>query len=185
MTALLLGLLVALVLFWAVGAHNRLMRLKGAVRDQWLLIDAAWIKLVAPLQGSLSAHLGALPPGPLHGRAELLGAACDELIDALTQARQRPLESAVMHRVLVARAQLVHLMHQALGEDTPAAWPELVGLQLRMWQRLPALVGQYHDAWQLYHEAIAAWPARWLARRVGLGPIERLDDMVAGLELTP
>lgn len=185
MTALLLGLLVALVLFWAVGAHNRLMRLRGAVRDQWLLIDAAWIKLVAPLQGSLSAHLGALPPGPLHGRAEQLSAACDELIDALTQARQRPLEAATMQRVLDARGQLVHQMHQALGQDTPAAWPELVSLQLRMWQRLPALVGQYHDAWQAYHQAIAAWPARWLARRVGLGPIERLDDMVAGLELTP
>ena len=144
MTALLLGLLTALVLFWAVGAHNRLVRLRASVRDQWLVIDAAWIKLIAPLQGRLSAHLAELPPGPLHGRAEQLSAACEELIDALTQARQRPLEATPMHRVLAARAQLALQMHQALGQDTPAAWPELVSLQLRMWQQLPALVGQYH-----------------------------------------
>jgi LemA protein len=185
MTALLLGLLTALVLFWAVGAHNRLVRLRASVRDQWLVIDAAWIKLIAPLQGRLSAHLGELPPGPLYARAEALGAACDELIDALTQARQRPLEAVPMQRVLAARARLVEQMHQALGKDTPAAWPELVSLQLGMWQQLPALVGQYHQALQLYHAAIAAWPARWLARRVGLSAVARLDDMVAGLELTP
>ena len=185
MTALLLGTLTALVLFWAVGAHNRLVRLRASVRDQWLVIDAAWIKLIAPLQGRLSAHLGELPPGPLHGRAQLLGAACEELIDALTLARQRPLDAAAMRRVLAARAQLAQHMHQALGQDTPAAWPELVSLQLRMWQQLPALVGQYHEALQTYHEAIAARPARWLARRMGLGPVERLDEMVAGLELTP
>lgn len=185
MTALLLGLLTALVLFWAVGAHNRLVRLRASVRDQWLVIDAAWIKLIAPLQGRLSAHLAELPPGPLLGRAEQLSAACEELIDALTQARQRPLEATPMHRVLAARAQLALQMHQALGQDTPAAWPELVSLQLRMWQQLPALVGQYHQALQVYDEAIAAWPARWLARRAGLGAVVRLDDMVAGLELTP
>jgi len=61
----------------------------------------------------------------------------------------------------------------------------LVNLQLRMWQSLPAVVGQYHAAVQGYHDAIQAWPARWLARRTGMTRVRRLDEMVAGLELAP
>lgn len=185
MTALWLGMITAVILFWAVGAHNRLMRLRAAVRDQWLNIDATCIKLIAPLQGSLAAHLEHTGEGEVRSRAEGLQLACDELIDALTQAHQRSLDSAVLQRVLAAHQKLVELAHQALAMDGHAAWPELVHLQLRMWQSLPAVVGQYHAALQSYHEAIEAWPARWLARRTGLTHVRRLDDMVAGLELAP
>jgi LemA protein len=185
MTALLLGLAIALVLFWAVGAHNRLVRLRAAVRDQWLVVDAAWIKLIAPLQGSLAAHLAHAPEGDIRSRAEQLSLACDEMIDALTQARQKPLDTVQVQNVLGAREQLVGLTHRALSQDSPTAWPELVSLQLRMWQSLPILVGQYHQAVEAYHEAIDAWPARWLARRIRLSRVLRLDPMVAGLELAP
>jgi len=185
MTALLLGLMTAIILFWAVGAHNRLMRLRAAVRDQWLTLDATWIKLIAPLQGSLVVHLEHAPEGDIRSRAGLLRDACDEMIDALTQAHQRALDAAAVQRVLTAHQRLVDLSHQALGLDGHAAWPELVSLQLRMWQSLPAVVGQYHAALQNYHQAIEVWPARWLARRMRLARVPRLDAMVAGLELAP
>jgi LemA protein len=185
MTALLLGLATALVLFWAVGAHNRLIRLRAAVRDQWLVVDATWIKLIAPLQGSLAAHLAEVPVGGVRSRAEALSVACDEMIDALTQARQKPLDTVLVQKVLTARELLVELSHRALAQDSATAWPELVSLQLRMWQSLPVLVGQYHQAVDAYHEAIEAWPARWLARRIRLSRVLRLEPMVAGLELVP
>ena len=185
MTAMWLGMITAIILFWAVGAHNRLMRLRAAVRDQWLNIDATCIKLIAPLQGNLAAHLEHASVGEIRTRAEQLQKACDEMIDALTQAHQRSLNAETVEGVLSAHQRLVDLAHQALTQDGHAAWPELVNLQLRMWQSLPAVVGQYHAAVQGYHDAIQAWPARWLARRTGMTRVRRLDEMVAGLELAP
>lgn len=185
MTALWLGMITAIILFWAVGAHNRLMRLRSAVRDQWLNIDAACIKLIAPLQGNLAAHLEQASAEEIRSRAEPLRQACDEMLDALTQAHQRALNADTVEPVLAAHQRLVDLTHQALSQDGHAAWPELVHYQLRMWQSLPAAVGQYHSAVQTYHDAIEAWPARWLARRTGLTRVRRLDEMVAGLELAP
>lgn len=185
MTALWLGMIMAIILFWAVGAHNRLMRLRAAVRDQWLNIDATCIKLIAPLQGNLAAHLEQASEGDVRSRAEQLRQACDEMIDALTQAHQRSLDADALQRVLTTHQRLVDLAHHALALDGHSAWPELVHMQLRMWQSLPAVVGQYHAAVKSYHEAIEAWPARWLARRTGLSPVRRLDEMVAGLELAP
>ena len=40
---LVLSLLLALVLFWAVGAHNRLTRLRAEVLRQWGIVDTVWL----------------------------------------------------------------------------------------------------------------------------------------------
>ena len=56
MVALILGLLVALVLFWAVGAHNRLVRLRSEVIRQWSSVDAVWLRLLVRLQGGIAAR---------------------------------------------------------------------------------------------------------------------------------
>lgn len=185
MGTLIFGVLLALTLFWGVGAHNRLMRLRSVVRDHWVVVDAAWIKLLAPLQGSLAArleHTGAAqqeaPPAVL-----ALVQASEQLIDALTQARQQPLDPSRVQSVLQARQTLMDEIVGTLSRDKGQAWPELVSLQLRLWQNLPALVGQYHQAVEVYHEAIETRPARWLAQRLGLTPVQRLDAMVVGLEL--
>lgn len=189
MGTLIFGVLLALTLFWGVGAHNRLMRLRSVVRDQWVVVDAAWIKLLVPLQGSLAARL--VQDGDTAHDVALevaldapaLAQACEQLLDALTQARQQPLDASRVQGVLQARRALMDKIVGILARDKGQAWPELVSLQLRLWQNLPALVGQYHQAVEVYHEAIETRPARWLAQRLGLTHVQRLDEMVVGLEL--
>ena len=185
MGTLIFGVLMALTLFWGVGAHNRLMRLRSVVRDQWVVVDAAWIKLLVPLQGSLAARLAQTDDSAesVQTDARVLAQACEQLLDTLTQARQQPLDPSRVQAVLQARKVLMDDIVSTLGRDKGQAWPELVSLQLRLWQNLPALVGQYHQAVEVYHEAIETRPARWLAQRLGLTPVQRLDEMVVGLEL--
>lgn len=185
MGTLIFGVLLALGLFWGVGAHNRLMRLRSVVRDQWVIVDAAWIKLLVPLQGSLAARLEHAADAQKEESlaARQLVQVCEQLLDTLTQARQQPLDPSRVQAVLLARQTLMDEIVAVLARDKGQAWPELVSLQLRLWQNLPALVGQYHQAVEVYHEAIETRPARWLAQRLGLTPVQRLDDMVVGLEL--
>ena len=47
---LALGVLLARVLFWAVGAYNRLMQLRGEVRRQWGIVDTVWLKWLMRFQ---------------------------------------------------------------------------------------------------------------------------------------
>jgi len=56
MEALIFGLLMAIALFWAVGAHNRLVRLRADVVRQWGSVDAIWLRLLVRLQGGIAAR---------------------------------------------------------------------------------------------------------------------------------
>ena len=51
-----LGLVFALVVFWAVGAYNRLMRLRAEVLRQWGTVDTVWLKWLMRFQGAVSAR---------------------------------------------------------------------------------------------------------------------------------
>ena len=56
MGALIFGILLALALFWAVGAHNRLLRLRAEVVRQWSSVDAVWLRLLVRMQGGIAAR---------------------------------------------------------------------------------------------------------------------------------
>ena len=56
MVALILGLMLAIAIFWAVGAHNRLVRLRAEVVRQWSSVDAVWLRLVVRMQGGIAAR---------------------------------------------------------------------------------------------------------------------------------
>ena len=54
MTALVIA---ALLFFWAVGAYNRLVRLRAACAQQFAVVDAQFVRLWAWVQGSLPASV--------------------------------------------------------------------------------------------------------------------------------
>ena len=91
MGALIFGLLLALALCWAVGAHNRLMRLRADVVRQWSSVDAVWLRLLVRLQGGIAARQTLAPE---QAAADLLAlqTTCDELLEALSQVRLQPLD---------------------------------------------------------------------------------------------
>ncbi len=92
MEALLFGVLMAMALCWAVGAHNRLVRLRAEVVRQWGSVDAVWLRLLVRLQGGIAARQS-LNTSPLDDGSDFqaLQSACDELVEALLQARSQPL----------------------------------------------------------------------------------------------
>jgi len=176
MEALIFGVLMAVCLFWAVGAHNRLVRLRAEVVRQWGGVDAVWLRLLVRLQGGIAARQSLSQSGN-GGEVELqtLQLACDELMEALLQARLQPLAADGQKQVLARHQKVVHEIRALLQKDNEAIKPDLEIALNRMRQTLPAALIPYHVAVASYNEALMMQPAAWLARRLGLQPATRMD----------
>jgi LemA protein len=174
MVALILGLMLAIAVFWAVGAHNRLVRLRAEVVRQWSSVDAVWLRLVVRMQGGIAARQTlALIEGPdeLHS----LQSACDELLEALSQARLQALDVESQKLVQMQHQKVVTEIRRLLQTENDAVKPDLEIALSRMRQTLPAALIPYHVAVLAYNEALAMRPASWLARRLKLQPAIRMD----------
>jgi LemA protein len=172
--------MLAIAVFWAVGAHNRLVRLRAEVVRQWSSVDAVWLRLVVRMQGGIAARQTlALIEGPdeLHS----LQSACDELLEALSQARLQALDVESQKLVQMQHQKVVTEIRRLLQTENDAVKPDLEIALSRMRQTLPAALIPYHVAVLAYNEALAMRPASWLARRLKLQPAIRMDlSMGAG-----
>lgn len=174
MWALTCGLLLAVTVFWAVGAHNRLVRLRSEVVRQWSSVDAVWLRLLVRMQGGIAARQTLMAES---GEDELqtLQLACDDLLEALSAARMQPLDAESQKQVMAQHLRVlveIRLMLQ-MGHD--AVKPDLEIALNRMRQTLPAALIPYHVAVAVYNDALAMRPASWLARRLNLKPAMRMD----------
>jgi LemA protein len=181
MDALIFGLLMAMGLFWAVGAHNRLVRLRAEVVRQWGSVDAVWLRLLVRLQGGIAARqsMATTPLGDAEGELQALQSACDELMEALLQARLQPLAVDGQKQVLALHQKVVFEIRSLLQKDNEAVKPDLEIALNRMRQTLPAALIPYHVAVASYNDALAMQPAAWLARRLGLQPATKMDVSVS------
>ena len=178
MVALIFGLLVALVLFWVVGAHNRLVRLRSEVIRQWSSVDAVWLRLLVRLQGGIAARQSLATEEGLPS-LEGLQTVCDDLLEALTQVRLQPLEGETQKLVVQQHQRLVAEVRRVLLVVSDAVKPDLDIALSRMRQTLPAAVIPYHVAVASYNDALEMRPASWLARRLKFKPALRMDLSVA------
>jgi LemA protein len=174
MGALVVGVVLALCLFWSVGAHNRLVRLRSEVVRQWSSVDAVWLRLLVRLQGGLAARQSLVSETEAR---ELLGVqnASDQLLEALTQARMQPLDEAVQKQVISQHLQLVSEIRLLQQQAHEAIRPDLDIALNRMRQTLPAAMIPYHVAVAAYNDALSMRPASWLARRLKFKPAMRMD----------
>jgi LemA protein len=174
MGALIFGLLLALALCWAVGAHNRLMRLRADVVRQWSSVDAVWLRLLVRLQGGIAARQTLAPE---QAAADLLAlqTTCDELLEALSQVRLQPLDGESQKMLAVQHQKLLAEIRTQLQAENAAVRPDLDIALNRMRQTLPAALIPYHVAVVAYNEALAMRPASWLARQLNLKPVMRMD----------
>lgn len=181
MEALIFGLLLATGLFWAVGAHNRLVRLRAEVVRQWGSVDAVWLRLLLRLQGGIVARqsLVTAPPGDAEVELQALQSACDELMEALLQARLQPLAVDGQKQVLALHQKLVLEIRALLQTGNEAFKPDLEIALSRMRQTLPAALIPYHVAVAAYNDALTMQPAAWLGRRLGLQPATKMDLSVS------
>jgi LemA protein len=174
MGALILGLLLAITVFWAVGAHNRLVRLRADVVRQWSSVDAVWLRLVVRMQGGMAARQSL---AMVEGADELqtLQLACDELLEALSQARLQALDVESQKQVQVQHQKVMAEIRRLLQIENDAVKPDLEIALSRMRQTLPAALIPYHVAVAAYNEALAMRPASWLASRLKFQPAMRMD----------
>ena len=178
-TLILVGL-SALLLFWAVGAHNRLVRLSNAVAAEHGPIDE-----LLRLRQQVLEQL-ALMCQPL-GLAAPLAACVHAMQGALDAIRVRPSSARELARLLDAYERLDRELaalwsSQALlqaGSSEPGfrqaalAWLDLQG-------RLAQLSGPHQASVRVFNDAVSEFPAWLVARLAGLKPLPALDALERG-----
>jgi len=160
----------AVLLFWAVGAYNRLVRLRSHAIAAFAPLDAQFAHYVALVKNGFASVHG--DDGPA-ARAGLVGAAL-QLESSMKVARAHPLDVHAMRALETA--------HEALS----ASWarvrnapPDLAGaplpeaLQLQ-WEHIAFDAGnagvEFNRRVQDYNAAIQQFPARLLAGLFGFRP---------------
>ena len=172
--SVLFWLSVAVALFWALGAYNRLVRLRAQVNAAFGVVDARMTQALA-----LMGEAGALSQAPLpvapavsneavppNHRAGLQGAAIQFEV-ALRVARRQPLDGAAVAALQTAFATTQPAWGRwaaAASTDTPQA--TLASVQ-RAWEDNVATVRDtvtgFNAAVLAYNGAITQFPASVLA----------------------
>lgn len=103
-------IVVAVLLFWFVGAYNRLVRLRAAVLQAYATLDAALRKQLDFVQASITASLpqkDASSSGPTSSVAPLQ-AATTQLATVLGATRLHPLDPGAMAALATALQVLIN-----------------------------------------------------------------------------
>ena len=171
---LLLIAAAALLLSWALGAHNRLVALRNAIIAAWAQVDeplkrraAALAALVAGLREHLPDESGALDAA-LAAQAQLQAAA-DALGARPALAPRASALSAAEATLSAALSRLLALLEQRSGlASADDLAPHLAALRDAA-QRLAFARQLFNDAVRQYNDAAHQFPTRLLARLFGFG----------------
>jgi len=152
----------AVLLFWAVGAYNRLIRLRAAVLQAFATLDTRLREQADLVQGCLPQV------DAMTGLWTGLGGATAQFTASLDAARTKPLDPGSIAALKAAHGVL-YMAWQRLQQDDAhdlagAALPET--LQLR-WQQIAEHVqddaGLFNQQVNAYNDAIVQFPALLLA----------------------
>lgn len=116
---------VAIAVFWALGAYNRLMRLRSAVIQAFGSFDAHMVRLLALVSEYGAVH-AAVPAssGPVPALAALEGAAT-QLSASLAMARARPLRPDATAALAAARDVLYATWDKTTAALAPGSIQQL------------------------------------------------------------
>jgi LemA protein len=169
----------AVLLFWMVGAYNRLVRLRGAIGVAWAQIDELLARrsfLLEALADAVRDHLVA------EGTTlTALSQAEQRQRSAAMAVRARPSHSPALVAWVLAEAELASPLArlQALLEQHPelAGSEPVLPLQRQLRELAPRLVYArqlFSDAVEAYNAALDEIPTRAVARLFGMRPASRL-----------
>lgn len=171
----LFWMVFAIVSFWALGAYNRLMRLRSAVAQAFGSFDAHMVRLVALLGEFSAAHAVQRAPlvDVLDQELAALQGATTQVSACLAVVRARPLAGDAVAALTAARVVLqaawngaARREHDAEDVDvlpaapTPSVWH--VRWDEHALQNDQA-AGVFNDAVAQYNAAITQFPANLLA----------------------
>lgn len=171
--------LAAVLVFWTLGAYNRLVALRNGIGEAWALVaevldtrGRAADALVAALREPLAAEQGAL---------DALRAAQAQLRTAAEALAQRPVDAARAAALVAAEAALaatsarvLALLEQWPGWRGDAAVVGHATLLRDSPARLAFARQLYNQAAQAYDEAALQFPTRLLTGLFSFGPAGRL-----------
>jgi LemA protein len=176
-TSIVLWSVAAVVLFWFVGAYNRLMRLRAEANIAFATLDTELSRQIDLVRNHLPAP-DATQPASLDGEgsfwAGLHGAAA-QFAASLAAARTRPLEPAGIAALSAAQDVLAMAWDRAERDDAhDLAGPRLPDtVSMRRAQlalQAHAATEQFNLAVNRYNDAIAQFPALLLAWLFGFKP---------------
>lgn len=172
-------LALALVFFWAIGAYNRLVRLRAAVGAAFAVLEPLLRERLAWVKG---AQPPADAPAPSDAAAATLDepqawarlhAASEQLALALAPVRSQPADGPAVRSLALAQAALQAAWAAVAPADAAhalhAQWDRL------RHQELP-LTAAFNDAVRAYNAATAQFPAAVMARLCGFRPAQPLDS---------
>lgn len=160
-----LWMTAAVLLFWAVGAYNRLVRLRHTLARRFAVLDQQCDARQALLQ-RLAGLLAALPDG--EPAAQVVQAALAQADAARAHARTRPSEAAALTSLRLAEA----ILADARTRHAEALPADEAGLALRAElaaadNTLDFARRQFNEAVAAYNRAIAQFPTWLLAGPFG------------------
>ncbi|WP_028601743.1 hypothetical protein [Ottowia thiooxydans] len=178
----------AVFFFWAVGAYNRLVRLRAAVRKSFAALDELLIRQVVWVQGCLPVSMrGGMTTvsGALQDEADAtwsrLSAASEQFSVALAQVRAHPIDGAATASLAMAHDTLAGAWKSAMRDAVALdAEPSAQRLDARwttlLHQALP-LQDAFNGAVTAYNSAIGQFPAMFLAKLFGFRPAGLIDHL--------
>lgn len=171
--------IAALLMFWVVGAYNRLMALRNAIGEAWARVDEAQRQrstagepLLAALREPLAAEQGAL---------DALAAALAEGAKAAGAMAARPAAQANASAWLAAEAALAPAAARVFAlfeHDLELRGRGEIAEPAAAWRDAHTKLGfarqVFNEATAAYNEAVTLFPTRLLAPMFRFGPAGRL-----------
>lgn len=167
-----------MLLFWAVGAYNRLIRLRSAALQAFGALDAQLtrgIALLAEYEASRLPDGADAPAGDADDAHAALSAAATQLGASLAVARARPLDDGAA-AALATATEVLEAAWQALLRESARAGQGVAPPTLAPWihkrEQLALHTGearrQFNEAVAQYNHGIAQFPASVLAWLFGM-----------------
>jgi len=164
--------LAALLLFWAIGAYNRLVRLRAQAIAAFAPLEQAMAGLPALLEANFS-HPVAEAIAPDLVSVELM-AAGKRFADALRLARATPLAVAAVDELAKAYQDLGGNWAKVSALPDDLSTPNIAAALQANWDQMALLVqvarADFNRRVQLYNDAIGQFPALLVASAAGLKP---------------
>lgn len=183
-------LVLAVAVFWVVGAVKRLKRLRNESKQAWSAVDAQCVQSIECLRhcGRWQALKERVAGAPMEAAWHALLPAADMLEQALSQVRAQPLQGqnmlALERAYTAAQCAWQTDVHKAGAAPETSEEEQLLEWSLR-WQQLTTLqshsIDQFNAAAHDYNRAIAQFPACAIARISGLQPVRTFQKDTAWL----
>lgn len=178
--------IAAVLLFWGVGAYNRLMRLRADANIAFATVDGELARQVELVRQHLPPP-EPTQPAPLDGEPTSfwsgLHAAAGQLAATLSAARGKPLDAANIAALNAAQQVLGTAWERAERDDAhDLAGPRLPETMLLRRQQMllqaHAATEAFNQAVTRYNEGIAQFPALVLAWLFGFKPARPLSPVI-------